>query len=240
MKNLFKIAGSALGVATLFTLAALNAHAQGNLLVDPSFSSPITITAPIGPGTIGAGWASLNGTGTGTSQGISTYAGNPAYLVTMGAGDALDSTGPYQAIGAGTNGVTISAGQTYKATVSFLTTTGFGAGEPNWSGNVAVGAYLQLEFNSDAAGLPQIGSTSSINNTGAGLLMGTWYSESVTAVAPAGATVAEVYLAFMEDGNQTSPEEVYFGNASLAAVPEPASLALLVLGFPFIFMGRRK
>jgi len=237
MKISSKVIG---GVVSLFMLAVLTAQAQGNLLVDPNFSSPITISPPIGPSTVGDGWASINGTGSGTSQGISSYFGNPAYLVTMGAGDAWDFTGPYQAVGAGVNGVTITAGQTYTAMVSFLTTTGFGAGETNWSGNVAVGAYLQLEFNADTAGLPQIGSTSSINNTGAGLLPNTWYSESVTAVAPAGATVAEVYLAFMEDGNQMSPEQVYFGNVSLAAVPEPAGLALFALGLLPFFILRRK
>lgn len=239
MKTFSKIIGSTVGMTTFFAFAASTAIAQGNLLVNPDFSTPITITAPIGPSTVGDGWANLNGTGSGTSQGISSYSSNPAYLVTMGSGDA-DSAGAYQAVGAGTNGVTVTAGQTYKATVSFLTTTGFGAGRTNWSGDVAVGAYLQLEFNSDATGLPQIGSTSSINNTGAGLLPDTWYSESVAAVAPAGATVAEVYLAFMEDGGQTAQEEVYFDNGSLTAVPEPVSLALFLLGLPFLLLRRRK
>ena len=237
---LHKMIGGLFSTAAVLASAGLTAQAQGNLLVDPNFSTQITITQPIEPATVGDGWASINGTGPGTSQGISSYSGSPAYLVTMGAGDAWDFTGPYQAVGAGVNGVTITPGQTYMVTVSFLTTTGFGAGEPNWSGNIAVGAYLQLEFNSDTTGLPEVGSTASINNTGAGLLLGNWYYESVTAVAPAGASVAEVYLAFMEDGNQTAPEDVYFDNASLTAVPEPASLALLALGLPLFFIRRWK
>lgn len=239
MKTLLKTIGGAACIAALSAFAPSIGHAQGNLLIDPDFSTPITISPPIGPSTIGAGWASLNGSGTGTSQGISSYAGNPAYLVTMGAGDAADFTGPYQAVGAGVNGVTITAGQTYTATVSFLTTSGFGASRSNWSGDPTVGAYLQLEFNSDTAGLPQVGSTSSINNTGAGILTDTWHTQSVSAVAPAGATVAEVYLAFMEDGTQTSPEDLYFANASLTTVPEPASLALFGLGLSFILVRRR-
>lgn len=235
-----KMIGGAFGMVATFVLTSSSTHAQGTLLVDPDFSTPITITAPIEPNMIGDGWASLNGSGSGTSQGISSYAGNPAYLVTMGAGDANDLAGPYQAVGAGVHGVTITPGQAYTATVSFLTTTGFGASRSDWSGNVAVGVYLKLVFNSDTAGLPQIGTAASINNTGAGLLTDHWYSETVASVAPAGATVAEVYLAFMEDGTQTTPEDVYFQNASLTAAPEPASFALCVLGLPFLLMRRRK
>jgi hypothetical protein len=235
MKMSPKVITGAIGVAAALALSVSTTQAQ-NLLTDPGFDLGLFTANPITPATVGTGWAPINGTGPGTSQGSSTaqFLSSPnSYLVTMGAGDAWDFTGPYQAVGG------IVAGQTYTASVSFLTTTGFGEGVAGNSGNAGVGAYLQIQFNQDVAGLPQVGTTASINNTGVGITPGTWYTESISAVAPAGATVAEVYVAFMDDGTQTAPQTLYFDNASL--VPEPSSLALLGmgLGLPFYFLRRR-
>lgn len=234
MKLFTKVIGTSFGMAAALALSASTSYA--NLLTDPGFDLGLSTANPITPATVGTGWAPINGGGPGTSQGSSTaesLSSPNSYLVTMGAGDGWDFTGPYQAVGG------IVAGQTYTASVSFLTTTGFGEGVAGNAGNAAVGAYLQIQFNQDVAGLPQVGTTASINNTGLGLTPGTWYSESISAVAPAGATVAEVYLAFMDDGTQTAPQTLYFDNASL--VPEPSSLALLGmgLGIPFYFFRRR-
>jgi hypothetical protein len=242
MKMFPKVITGAIGVASALVLTSSTASA--NLLTDPGFDLGLYTPQPIQPATVGAGWAAINGTGPGTSQGSSSaqFLSSPnSYLVTMGAGDAWDFTGPYQAVGLGVNGVTIIPGQTYTANVSFLTTTGFGEGIAGNSGNAAVGAYLQIQFNSNAANLPQVGATASINNTGVGLSTGTWYNETISAVAPAGAQVAEVYLALMDDGTQTAAQTVYFDNASLTTVPEPSILALLGMGLslPFYFLRRR-
>jgi hypothetical protein len=237
MKKFTKVIGSAIGMTAALALSVSTTQAQ-NLLTDPGFDLGIYTANPITPATVGDGWAGINGVPVLSPRGSSTdYAlSSPnSYLTTMGPGDTWDFNGAYQAVGG------IVAGQIYTASVSFLTTTGFGAAEPNWSGNPAVGAYVILHFNQDVAGLPQVGSSASINNTGVGLTPGTWYSESISAVAPAGATVATVFVAFMEDGMQTAPEKVYFDDASLIPAPEPSSLALLGmgLGIPFYFWRRR-
>ena len=58
-------------------------------------------------------------------------------------------------------------------------------------------------------------------------------------MAPAGATEAEVYLFFMDNG-QTTVDQLYFDNASLVPTPEPSTLALIGLGATAVLASIRR
>jgi hypothetical protein len=93
-------------------------------------------------------------------------------------------------------------------------------------GNLVGGTWTTVggasaTFGFDPSGNPTQGSVPAMN---------TWFQRSVTLVAPAGATEAEVYLFSMDNG-QTAPDVMFFDNASLfQVVPEPSTLALAGLG----------
>ena len=123
--------------------------------------------------------------------------------------------------------------------MDFLTDTGTAYAEP---------VDLQLNFGS-LSGSTWTTATGGANSwgfnspVGSGTIptQGTWYSGGITAVAPAGATEASIYVMFM-DGGQTKTEDVYFDSGSLVATPEPATIALLGMGlaFPLYLIRRRK
>ena len=216
---------------TVLCCAALGAVTMSvqaqNLLVNSGFETQTYASGdPLGTSTANGGWFGINGTGSGTSQGFSSVAalsGTSSYLVTMGAGDAWDFTGPYQLVSG------ITAGVSYNDSFSFMSPTAIGNAVAGNLGNSAVGVTMQLQYyNSSFA---TVGSIFQTVNTGVGLTPGSWNTLSINnALAPTGATYAAVYYAFMLDGTQTAPQSVYFDNASLSAVPEPGTVALAGLG----------
>jgi hypothetical protein len=217
MKRITKVLG------TSIVAAALSLSVQANLLTDPGFESgapsqpnPIPI-----PGGVGGGWAVFNGA---SFSAAAAETGSWGIQETEGIGQAWNFEAPYQVTTAGAGGV-------YTLTADFMTPTGITS-----SGYVP--AVIQLTF-FNAAGA-DIGT---VETGGVGAKAnqynptGLWQTASVTATAPVGAAYVGSYLAFMEFGNQTQADTLYWDNANL--VPEPSTLALLALGIP-AFLLRRK
>jgi hypothetical protein len=223
MKKFSKFIGSSIAIVAVLAFSASTTQAQPNLLVDGSFESGTFTANPITLPTVNQGWA--NNFGGATPSQSSAYAENGSYsLLTYNAvGNTWNPVGTYQIVSGG-----VTVGQQYTLSVYAmapvaLTTT------------YATPIDVQLQFFD--ASLANITTT----ETGWSALgaVGSWKQYSVTATAPAGAVYAAPYLMFMESGNQTAQDNVYFDNATLT-VPEPSTLALLSLGLAVPFFIRRK
>lgn len=217
-----KILGSAFGVSAAFALSI--STTQADLLVNGSFESAAGFTAnPITVGTVGQGWANNFG-GYAPSQSTAFVEDGTYSLLTQNnPGNNWNPVGTYQII----SGAIV--GQQYTLTAwaysSGYTTTSFAGSGP---------IDIQLQFLDS--------SLANITTTETGwsaLTVGQWTQYTVTATAPVGAVNIAPYLMFME-ANQTAADSVYFDNVSLTTVPEPASLATLLLGLPMFFIRRRK
>lgn len=233
---LSKKIGGSVAIAAVLAFSASTIQAQPNLLVDPNFDGPFTAN-PIGVSGVNQGWALFDSanqndmsTVSGSPYGSATYAMNE----TLATGNNWETPGAYQIV------TGITPGQSYTFTVQAWTDTGF----------QFQGCLVQLGFEQATLGgvstVEAPGGTFGIANTLSSL--NTWTQLSVTATAPAGYTDAIVYLMCQDynniDGNNaaiTAPEEVFYDNATLTAVPEPSTLALLAmgLGMPFYFLRRK-
>lgn len=222
-----KMFPKAIGVAAALALSVSMTHA--NLLTDPGFESgipgqPNPIPLPSGAG---GGWAVFNGA---AYANAAAETGSWGLSAMEGIGSAWNFEAAYQVIGG------VSAGQQYTLTADFMTPTGISEAPGGY-----VPAVIQLTY-FDVSGT-DIGT---VETGGSGayaaqyMPTGAWQSGTVTATAPAGAVYVAPYVAFMEDGTQTAPDMLYYDNATLTLVPEPASLALLALGLPLFFIRRRK
>jgi hypothetical protein len=235
MRKLHKITSGGI-VAAVVAFSALTTQAQPNLLVNPGFeTSPAGFTAnPITQATVGQGWATFGASQTDMSASSDyPHSGSYALLAQNGMGNNWNPQGAYQVI----SGVT--AGDIYTLSAYFLQDTPF-------TGTYTTPIALQVGFGNWTTPTTFTTVTSTTWGFGpapAGSIpaLNTWYQGSVSAVAPAGATDAIVYLFFMDNG-QTAPDSVYFDDASLTAVvPEPSSFALLGLAaVPFYFLRRRQ
>lgn len=267
---LSKIIGGSVAVAVALAFSASTIQAQQNILVNgdfeyaglnsnpsgidygtPGLGNPTSgsftlnaITATSGPGGtmsgINQGWATFGAVSQsdmGTSP-DSPYSGTYALLEQNAPGNAWAPAGAYQIVQP--NGG-ILAGATYTLSVWAITDTGTAWGPTPLD--------LQLSFNSSADGLSGTVTPTALSPNNGSFSYGTsvanaangWAEYSVSAIAPAGATSAMVYLMFMDNGANALTDNEYFDNAVLS-VPEPSSLALLAmgLGLPFYFIRRRK
>lgn len=242
MKMFPKVIGGAAGMAAILVIGTLNAQAQ-NLLVNGSFedaagftANPISLTSgPGGTSGVNLGWANFNALGAGNGAGQSSdvaESGTYSLLTQNAVGNNWNPAGTYQIVSGVAVGSTYTLGASYQATTAL-------------SGTYATPVAVQLTFLD--SGLNNLGTveTGSGNNAGGFTFtassLNTWLPASVSGTAPAGTAYAEVYLMFM-DNAQTATDSIYFDNASLTLVPEPTSLALLVmgLGLPFYVSRRRK
>ena len=210
-------------MAAAFALGTATTHA--NLLVNGDMESAGGFTAnPITIAGVNMGWANNFG-GYAPSQ-STAYAESGTYsLLTQNTvGNNWNPVGTYQIV----SGVIV--GQTYTLT-AWAYSTGYTTTSFAGSGPIDV----QLQFLNSA-----LGNITTTETGWSALAVGAWTQYTVTAAAPAGAVYAAPYIMFME-ANQTAADSVYFDNAALNAVPEPATVALLGLGLSLpIFASRRR
>jgi len=220
-----------LGCSTAAVALVISASTtQAQSLVNGSFenaggftANPITTTSgPGGTTGVGAGWATFGGSQSDMSSSPdSPESGNFALLAVNNPGNNWNPQGAYQIVGG------ITPGQIYTFSSYFLADTAL-------TGTYGTPIALQIDFGNLVGGVWQStqGSTTwGFGPSPAGSIpsLNTWNEGSVTAPAGAGATEAEVYLFFMDNG-QTSADSVYFDNAQLTPTPEPSTLALAGLG----------
>jgi PEP-CTERM motif len=238
MKMLNKIVGGSLGVAAALALSASSVQAQ-NLLINGDFEDAGGFTAnPITPATVNEGWANFGASQSDMSASIDyPESGDYTLAAVNGAGNNWNPQGAYQIV----SGPSIIAGTTYTFSSYFLQDTAF-------TGTYGTPIALQIQF----ASLSPTNTFTSLSSTTWGFgdngsqdgsipALNTWYQGSVTATAPVGTQYALVYLFFMDNG-QTANDTVYFDNASLTVVPEPATLSLVGVGLAssFLLIRRRK
>jgi hypothetical protein len=230
MKMLHKI----LGCSTVAAALALTTTQAQNLLVNGSFenaggftANPITTTSgPGGTTGVGQGWAVFGGSQNNMSSAASSpQSGTYALLAVNNPGNNWNPQGAYQIVGG------ITAGTTYTLSSYFLQDS---LQNGAFTGTYGTPIALQLNFGNLVGGTWTTvgsGATWGFGPTPAGAIpsMDTWYQGSVSLAAPAGASQAEVYLFFMDNG-QTTTDAVFFDNAQLVATPEPTTLALAGLG----------
>jgi hypothetical protein len=238
MKILNKLNGGSIAAVAVFALSAYTT--QANLLINPGFDNAGQFTAnPITPAGVNQGWATFGATGQNdmfSSPVDSPLSGGFALLEVNNPGNNWNPAGAYQIL-------TVSPGLTYNYSIWAITDTG-----STWG---PTPVDLQLSFGDgslDSNGNPATTSTpTGISPNNGSFSFGTsvannanqWVQYSVTATAPANTQYAIVYAMFMDNG-QTAAENMYFDNASLVVVPEPATAALLGLAASFYFIRRRK
>ena len=224
MKMFTKIFAGVFGVSAALAFGTTSTHA--NLLVNSGFENAGGFTAnPITVSTVNQGWA--NSFGPNSSVQSSAYAESGSYSLAVTEGAASwNPAGTYQVV----SGITV--GQTYQLTVDVLAPAAMT--DPSWSTPIDV----QLQF-FDAT---LVNLTTTETGWSAIGPVGQWTQYSVTATAPANAVYAAPYLMMMESGAQTASDYLYFDNANLVAVPEPATVALLGMGLalPLYVIRRRK
>jgi len=243
MKKSSKIFGSSIAVAVALIASASTTQAAATL-VNPGFESATGFTAnPITSTGENQGWATFGASQSDMSASVdSPLSGSFSLLAVNGLGNNWNPQGAYQIV----SGVT--PGQAYTFSSSFLTDTGTSYGTPValqlGFGSFTGSAFTDLGTVEGGAGNNVTwgfnGPAAHPDGSGAIPTIDTWYSGSVSATAPAGATDAVVYLFFMDNG-QTTTENVYFDSTGLTIAPEPSTLALLGMGLaaPF-FLRRRK
>jgi len=210
----------AVAVAAAVALS-LSVQAQ-NLLVDPNFSiagaanafeQPNPIPIPAG---ISGGWGNW-------ASGLAPFGpnGNP-YSVLMWE-NTWNPSGVYQILPA-------TAGLTY-------TLDAWAA----WTANAdwATPALMQLNFY-DPTGTDELASFGSFEAGPSAI--GVWQPLAPTvATAPAGTGLVEVYLMYMDsDSGAGGAQGMYYGQASLTAVPEPSTIALVACGLLGMLVIRRR
>ena len=226
-------------VAAVLVLSASTTLAQ-NLLVNGSFeiggalgaggftTNPITTTS--GPGSttgVGTGWATFGAAQSDMSSAVSApEQGSYALLAQNGPGNNWNPQGAYQIVGGIVGGnvynlssfylIDSSSGNTGTYTTPFAEQINFG--------NLVGGTWTTVAGASATFGFGNASPTD-----GAAPLVNTWYQESGSLWAPPGASEAEVYMFFMDNG-QTTVDQMYIDNAQLVDVPEPTTLALAGLG----------
>jgi hypothetical protein len=229
MKMLHKILGCSTAAAAL----ALTTTQAQNLLVNGSFenaggftANPITTTS--GPGAttgVGLGWATFGAAPTNMFSAVSSPEdGSFALLAKNGPGNNWNPQGAYQIVGGVVDQEVYTFSAYYLQDSASPNTGTYGtpvALQVNF-GNLVGGTWTTVAGASATWGFgpAPAGAVSAIN---------TWDLGSVSLWAPPGASEAEVYLFFMDNG-QTTTDQMYFDNAALVPTPEPTTLALAGLG----------
>jgi hypothetical protein len=237
-----------------FENTGINQNPSGaNLGTSPDFSSPagsgsfttnpITLTSGPGgaaPSGINQGWATFGGSqNTMATATSSPLGGTYALLAVNNPGNNWNPQGGYQIV------TGITAGQIYTYSAFFLKDKSNGTNNGSYATPIntqvvfghATGTspFVALEaaysWGFGPAGSPLQGSVTNLNE---------WEQASITTVAaPVGATEAEVYLFFMDNGQKVQ-DQIFFDNASLQATPEPASMALFGIGMASLYFIRRR
>jgi hypothetical protein len=241
MKMFHNILGCSAIAAAALAISASTTQAQ-NLLVNPGFDTGAFTANPITSAGENQGWATFGASQNDMSSSpIASPLSSPdALLAVNNPGNNWNPQGAYQIVSG------INVGWTYTLSSSFLTDTGTSYGTPVAMqlgfGTFSGGSFVDLGTVEGGAGTNvNWGFGDNGSQHGAIPSQNTWYSASVSATAPAGATDAIAYLFFMDNG-QITTENVYFDNSSLMAAPEPTTLALAGLSgaFTLSLIRRRK
>ncbi len=152
--------------------------------------------------------------------------GSFALLAQNAPGNIWNPQGAYQIVGGIVAGTTYNLSSYYLIDSSSGNTGTYGtpfAEQINF-GNLVGGTWTTVGTSTATFGF---GNASP--SDGAAPILNNWYLETGSLVAPVGASEAEVYMFFMDNG-QTTTDQMYIDNASLVAAPEPTTLALAGLG----------